>query len=66
MQAPDLARVVIALAVAMALAVLGAHPRVIRWERRFRLTVVASGETHAGADPAGETAGGMEHGDQLA
>ena len=42
MQAPELARVVIALAVAMALAVLGAHPRVIRWERRFGLTVLAT------------------------
>lgn len=42
MQAPELARVVIALALAMALAVLGAHPRVIRWERRFGLTVLAT------------------------
>ncbi len=42
MQAPEIARVVIAVSVAMALAVLGAHPRVIRWERRFGLTVLAS------------------------
>ncbi|HYK03913.1 MAG TPA: hypothetical protein VE974_19320 [Thermoanaerobaculia bacterium] len=42
MEAPELARVVIALAVAMALAVLGAHPRVLRWERRFGLTVLAT------------------------
>ncbi|HYO77899.1 MAG TPA: hypothetical protein VE010_15685, partial [Thermoanaerobaculia bacterium] len=42
MAAPELARVVIAISVAMALAVLGAHPRVIRWERRFGLTVLAT------------------------
>src|SRR5688500_3638172 len=42
MDAPQVARVVIALAVAAALAVLGAHPRVRRWERRFGLTVLAS------------------------
>jgi hypothetical protein len=42
MQAPEIARVVIAISVAMALAVLGAHPRVIRLERRFGLTVLAS------------------------
>lgn len=42
MQASEVARVVIALAVAVALAVLGAHPRVLRWERRFGLTVLAS------------------------
>ena len=42
MAAPDIARVVIALAVAAALAVLGTHPRVVRWERRFGLTVLAS------------------------
>ena len=30
------------MAVAVALAVLGAHPRVLRWERRFGLTVLAS------------------------
>ena len=32
----------------------------------FRNALVASGETHAGADPAEETAGGTEHGDQMA
>ncbi len=42
MQAPEIARVVIALAMAMALAVIGTHPRVIRWERRFGLTVLAT------------------------
>jgi hypothetical protein len=42
MQASEVARVVIALAVAVSLAVLGAHPRVLRWERRFGLTVLAS------------------------
>jgi len=42
MQAPEVARVVIALAVAVSLAVLGAHPRVLRWERRFGLTVLAT------------------------
>ena len=42
MQASEVARVVIALAVAVALAVLGAHPRLLRWERRFGLTVLAS------------------------
>jgi hypothetical protein len=42
MSAPEVARVVIALAVAVALAVLGAHPRVLRWERRFGLTVLAT------------------------
>jgi hypothetical protein len=42
MTAPDVARVVVALAVAVALAVLGAHPRVLRWERRFGLTVLAT------------------------
>ncbi len=42
MQASEIARVVIALAVAVGLAVLGAHPRVLRWERRFGLTVLAS------------------------
>lgn len=42
MQAPEIARVVIALAIAMALAVVGTHPRVIRWERRFGLTVLAT------------------------
>lgn len=42
MAAPEIARVVLALAIAAALAVLGAHPRVVRWERRFGLTVLAS------------------------
>ena len=42
MDASEVARVVIALAVAVSLAVLGAHPRVLRWERRFGLTVLAS------------------------
>lgn len=42
MDASEVARVVIALAVAVTLAVLGAHPRVLRWERRFGLTVLAS------------------------
>jgi hypothetical protein len=42
MQASEVARVVIALTVAVALAVLGAQPRVLRWERRFGLTVLAS------------------------
>lgn len=42
MAAPDIARVVIAVSAAMTLAVLGAHPRVIRWERRFGLTVLAT------------------------
>jgi hypothetical protein len=42
MQAPEIARVVLALAIAMALAVIGTHPRVIRWERRFGLTVLAT------------------------
>jgi hypothetical protein len=42
MPASDVARVVVAMAVAVALAVLGAHPRVLRWERRFGLTVLAS------------------------
>lgn len=42
MEASEVARVVIALAVAVSLAVLGAHPRVLRWERRFGLTVLAS------------------------
>lgn len=42
MPAPEIARVVIALSVAMALAVIGTHPRVIRWERRFGLTVLAT------------------------
>ena len=42
MNAPQVARVVIALAVAAALAVIGAHPRVRKWERRFGLTVLAS------------------------
>lgn len=42
MSAPDVARVVVALALAVGLAVLGAHPRVMRWERRFGLTVLAT------------------------
>lgn len=42
MPASDIARVVVAVAVVGALAVLGAHPRVLRWERRFGLTVLAS------------------------
>jgi hypothetical protein len=42
MQAPEIARVVLALSIAMALAVVGTHPRVIRWERRFGLTVLAT------------------------
>lgn len=42
MQASEVARVVVALALAVTLAVLGAHPRVLRWERRFGLTVMAS------------------------
>jgi hypothetical protein len=40
--AEQIARTVIALAVAVGLAVLGGHPRVLRWERRFGLTVLAS------------------------
>jgi Kef-type K+ transport system membrane component KefB len=32
----------------------------------FRNAIVASGEARLGADPAGDTAGGTEHGDQLA
>ena len=42
MQTSGVASVVVAMAVAVALAVLGAHPRVLRWERRFGLTVLAS------------------------
>jgi hypothetical protein len=42
MPAEQVARVVLALAVAVGLAVLGAHPRVMRWERRFGLTVLAT------------------------
>ena len=42
MDASEIARVVVALSVAVALAVVGAHPRVLRWERRFGLTVLAS------------------------
>jgi hypothetical protein len=41
-EAQHVARVVVAIAVAVALAVLGAHPRVLRWERRFGLTVLAT------------------------
>lgn len=42
MEASQVARVVIALTIAVALAVLGAHPRVLRWERKFGLTVLAT------------------------
>lgn len=42
MEASQVARVVVALTIAVALAVLGAHPRVLRWERKFGLTVLAS------------------------
>src|SRR5687768_9500427 len=42
MSTAQVARVVLALTVAVALAVLGAHPRVMRWERRFGLTVLAT------------------------
>lgn len=42
MPAAEVARVVLALAIAVALAVLGAHPRVLRLERRFGLTVLAT------------------------
>ncbi|HYH08806.1 MAG TPA: hypothetical protein VEK11_17260 [Thermoanaerobaculia bacterium] len=42
METSQVARVVVALTVAVALAVLGAHPRVLRWERRFGLTVLAT------------------------
>jgi hypothetical protein len=42
MLAPQIPRVVLALSVAVTMAVLGAHPRVLRWERRFGLTVLAS------------------------
>lgn len=42
MPASEVARVVVAMSVAVALAVLGAHPRVLHWERRFGLTVLAS------------------------
>jgi hypothetical protein len=41
-EASQVARVVIALTIAVALAVLGAHPRVLRWERKFGLTVLAT------------------------
>jgi hypothetical protein len=41
-EASQVARVVVALTIAVALAVLGAHPRVLRWERKFGLTVLAS------------------------
>jgi hypothetical protein len=40
--ASQVARVILALTVAVVLAVLGAHPRVMRWERRFGLTVLAT------------------------
>lgn len=42
MEASQVARVVLALTAAVVLAVLGAHPRVMRWERRFGLTVLAT------------------------
>lgn len=42
MSTADVARVVLALTMAVTLAVLGAHPRVMRWERRFGLTVLAT------------------------
>lgn len=42
MPTSEAANVVIALTLAIALAVLGAHPRVMRWERRFGLTVLAT------------------------
>jgi hypothetical protein len=42
MSTPEIARVVIAVSLAVGLAVLGAHPRVMRWERRFGLTVLAT------------------------
>jgi hypothetical protein len=42
MSTADVARVVLALTMAVTLAVLGAHPRVLRWERRFGLTVLAT------------------------
>lgn len=42
MPVEQVARVVIAIAVAVVLAVAGAHPRVLRWEQRFGLTVLAT------------------------
>lgn len=42
MEASQVARIVVALTIAVALAVLGAHPRVLRWERKFGLTVLAT------------------------
>jgi len=42
MPAEQVARVVLALAAAAALAVLAAQPRVVQWERRFGLTVLAT------------------------
>ncbi|HUP62555.1 MAG TPA: hypothetical protein VNA69_19280 [Thermoanaerobaculia bacterium] len=42
MDTAQAARVVLALTLAVTLAVLGAHPRVMRWERRFGLTVLAT------------------------
>lgn len=42
MPAGQVARVVLALAVAGVLAAIAAHPRVLRWERRFGLTVLAT------------------------
>lgn len=42
MPSAQVARVVVALAIAIALAVLGAHPRVLAWERKFGLTVLVT------------------------
>lgn len=42
MPADHIARIVVALAIAAGLAVLGTHPRVLQWERRFGLTVLAT------------------------
>ena len=42
MTSPDIARVVLALSIAVAMAILGAHPRVVRIERRFGLNVLAT------------------------
>lgn len=42
MPAEQVARVVVALAIAGVLAAVAAHPRVMRWEQRFGLTVLAT------------------------
>ena len=42
MPAEQVARVVVAVALAVGLAVAGTHPRVLHWERRFGLTVLAT------------------------